>query len=262
MAEETLTDDVGTGTAAPVVEGAESSPGNGTDEATLIMGKYESQADLEAAFKSVQAEATRAEQNVADMQRKLEIQESQANLATQIADVIDKRQPTGMTLEQIEAQAQAQAELLEGEGGGRAMVDFVTQSHQEANRVAAEEAKALRVEMAAMQASIVERMQATDAVYLQNKDAIDGFAQKHELPLGKAIDMFKDLPAPAPTVEDGDPNPASTANGRHSLPAVAAQAVTRGGEVTTVESQNKELADLGFSAEEIAASAARGKGRK
>ncbi len=249
MPEATSTVKPDTRVAAPAGEGSgESHADEGVTDLTSFMGgkfKDKTMGDVEDSFKEGQRAKVKAEQNAADLQRKLDQVSSEQSIGSQVAAAIAGMQPGASP----EEQRKAWLKEFDGDNGGDAIIDFVMANSDtlkgEVSAALKQEIDGLKGVLEGVQSELVTAREQSDTTYRENKAEIDEMVETYGMTTASATKLYKErfvAKAPESPRAPGESGAGPSRSSEQVEADSAQQAET-----------DKKLADLGtFTPEEIA----------
>lgn len=173
----------------------------------LFAGKYKSAKDLEAGYKQLRAEATKAEQDRADLRRKLELAEMKKSLVDSIRDGLTPTRDPNAEAEALKRERDAYVALMteKGEAGVLEFVEnFERTRYQKTKSEISEELKRRDERIAQLEAGLTEMKETSDPVYQQNRELVTSMMQEDGLSRSQALKVLRKIKPPtAAAMESG-----------------------------------------------------------
>jgi hypothetical protein len=202
---------------APPTDGAApASAEQAASDAFLLTFKTKEEA--EKGFKHFQAEATKAQQRAAELEKQSEQYRLQAEVARQLNEEAKSRaQDSGESVASERAKLEEDyARMLIGDNPGKAFTDMGERYLSVAQRRIEALEKKMMAELEKHRGSIAEVRVTQSDTYKQNKQAIDELAESFGVPTSKAVEVFESMAKKMSFVPIGAPPPGGTATSRPS----------------------------------------------
>lgn len=197
----------------PPADGAAPVQTDQADEAYLL--SFKTRADAEKGVKDFQAKATRAEQEAAELRKKLQDAETAALVRREIeaqAQATAEAKGTNVADERAKLRAKLSANL--GDDAAEDVLSIAEKQYSASASLIEAKTKQLEAKLAEVNSRLADVQVRQSAAYQQNQQAIDALAQELNIPTAKAVAAFERMAQTVQFVPQGAPLPGTTATSR------------------------------------------------